>query len=601
MLTKRLSSHSIQTSDDFSSPMSRSTHERRSTASRRPSAIPRPSLTQERSASGSSQSQKVGTGGKVPTAKRTRTQSTPYPYDRDSGGATMPPVPDPSTQTYSGTPSSPRKADDRSSKIPKVAGGVRSESISGMGVFYSHARMNSTQRPDQRMEVDELGEIPGSLSYYKRTTQILNEPPPFSPSVASMLSSDLQYEQSRLVGLYAEEAAPRPSTDSVERPFEHWYRGESTRNGGVGELRVGRSEMLDIAQFGHRPQPRVNPVTGTVTISVANAASLSVSRRRAGSLDRSRSGDRESWFIDDKTKEAMGVEGLEGKVMDESPLTDLEDVDGTTEGPESTIGHRGRQRDNWRRSGRQESDTTQLGNRQEQHPSRSTSTPPLAQMKVIAQPPPPPMASSASIGPAAPLVRQNSKKSTKSTKSAKSTTLSAGRRTPTTAKAMSATPAKIATANGTPSAVRSPTIGKVPTATQKARAKTPVRSKLRQAPTSTPAATTSEPEYLASESTTDDTLVDAIPIFSTPMPRDGNWDEMILPTVAKKMGIEGYGVRTEYGVVAKNAVVLPNKRSTIVAPVRGNKIIFVRVLLTASRLQGHLVMITRRHSRGTIL
>ena len=597
MLTKRLSSHSIQTSDDFSSPMSRSTHERRSTASRRPSAIPRPSLTQERSASGSSQ--KVGTGGKVPTVKRTRTQSTPYPYDRDSGGATMPPVPDPPNQTYSATPSSPRKADDRSSKIPKVAGGVRSESISGMGVFYSHARINSTQRPDQRMEVDELGEIPGSLSYYKRTTQILNEPPPFSPSVASMLSSDLQYEQSRLVGLYAEEAAPRPSTDSVERPFEHWYRGESTRNGGVGELRVGRSEMLDIAQFGHRPQPRVNPVTGTVTISVANAASLSVSRRRAGSLDRSRSGDRESWFIDDKTKEAMGVEGLQGTVMDESPLTDLEDVDATTEGPESTIGHRGRQRDNWRRSGRQESDATQSGNPQEQHPSRSTSTPPLAQTKAIVQPPLP-MASSASIGPAAPLVRQNSKKSTKSTKSVKSTTLSAGRRTPTTAKAMSATPAKVATANGTPSAVRSPTIGKVPAATQKARAKTPVKSKPRQAPTPTPAAT-SEPEYLASESTTDDTLVDAIPVFVTPMPRDGNWDEMILPTVAKKLGIEGYGARTENGVVAKNAVVLPNKRSTIVVPVRGNRSIFVGVLLMASRRQGHLVMITRRHSRGMML
>ena len=598
MLTKRLSSHSIQMSDDYSSPMSRSTLERRSTASRRPSAIPRPSMTQERSASGSSQ--KGGTGGKVPTVKRTRTQSTPYPYDRDSGGATIPPIPDLSNQSYSVTPSSPRKADDRSSKIPKAAGGLRSESISGSGLFYSHTRINSTQRPDQRMEVDELGEIPGSLSYKNRNTQILSEPPPFSPSAASMLSSDLQYEQSRLVGAYTQEAAPRPSTDSVERPFEHWYRGESTRNGGVGELRVGRSEMLDIAQFGHRPQPRVNPVTGTVTMSVANAASLSVSRRRAGSLDRSRSGDRESWFIDDKTGEAMGFEGLHGKVMDESPLTDLEDVDATTEGPESTIGHRGRQRDNWRSSRPQESNGTQLGEAQEQHSSRSSSTPPFARMDAVVQQQPP-MASSASIGPAVSLVRQNSKKSTKSIKSAKSTTLSAGRRTPTSTKAISTTPAKVAAAHSAPSAARSPTVGKVPATTQRAKAKTPAKPKPPQVPKPTPAAT-SEPDYLASESTTDDTLVDAIPVFYTPALKGRNWDDMILPTVAKKMGIEGYGVRTENGVVAKNDVVLPRKRDTMVIPVRSNKSIFVEVFADgSSRHRGHLVMITRRYSRGTIL
>jgi len=603
MLTKRLSSHSIQTSEDYTSPMSRSTHERRSTASRRPSAIPRPSMTQERSASGSSQ--KGGTGGRVPSVKRTRTQSTPYPYDRDSGGATMPPVPALSNQTHSVAlaPSSSRKADDRDrfSKIPKVAGGLRSESISGSGPFYSHARINSTQRqpPDQRMEVDELGETPNSYSYRNRNTQILNEPPPFSPSVSSMLSSDLQYEQSRLVGIYTQDAAPRPSTDSVERPFEHWYRGESTRNGGVGELRLGGSEMLDIAQFGHRPQPRVNPITGMVTMSVANTASLAVSRR-AGSLDRSRSGDRESWFIDDKTREVMGFRGLHDKVMDESPLTDLEDVDGTTEGPESAVGHRGRQRESWRSSGRQAENATQSGEVQGQPPSRSTSTPPFARMDAMLQQQPP-MASLTSIGPAASLVRQNSKKSTKSTKSAKSTTLSAGRRTPTSTKAMLTTPAKSATANGTPSAVRSPTVGRLSATTQKAKAKTPAKPKPRPAPKSTPAGT-SEPDYLAFDSTTDDTLVDAIPVFSTPMPRDGNWDDMVLPTVAKKMGIGGYAVRTENGVVAKNDVVVPRKRDTMVAPVRGNKHLFGEALSDgSSRLQGHLIMITRRYMRETIL
>lgn len=512
-------------------------------------------MTQDRSASGSSQ--KSGTGGKVPTVKRTRTQSTPYPYDRDSGGATIPATPD---LPDSVTPSSPRKGDDRSSKIPKASGGLRSDSYGGNGSFYLQTRMNSARRqlPDQRMEVDEPGAIPYSLSYKTRNTQILNEPPPFSPSASSMLSSDLQYEQSRLVGIYTQEAAPRPSTDSVERPFEHWYRGESTRNGGVGELKVGRSEMLDIAQFGHRPQPRVNPMSGVVSVSVANAASLFVSRR-TGSLDRSRSGERESWFIDDKTRDAMGLGALNGKVMDESPLTDLEDVDATTEGPESVIGHRGRQRESWRSPGRRDDNAAP-----EQYSIRSASTPPFASMDAIVQQPPP-MASSTSTGTAASVVRANSKKSTKSSKSSKSTTLTAGRRTPTSTKAMPVTSAKAVTpaANGTPSAARPPTISKV---TQKAKAKAAAKPKPRPAPKSTPAPTP-ELHNLASESITDDTLVDAIPVFSTPVPKGGNWDDMVLPTVAKKLGLEGYAVQTENGVVAKKDVLLPNKRATLVLPV----------------------------------
>ena len=604
MLNKRLSSHSIQMSEEYGSAMSRSTHERRSATGRRPSAIPRPSMTQERptmtqdrSASGSSQ--KSGTGGKVPTVKRTRTQSTPYPYDRDSGGATIPPIPAPFDQVHSTTPSSPRKTDDRSSKIPKASSGLRSDSYGGSGSFYLQTRMNSARRqlPDQRMEVDESGAIPNSLSYKIRNTQILHEPPPFSPSVSSMLSSDLQYEQSRLVGVYTQEAAPRPSTDSVERPFEHWYRGESTRNGGVGELRVGRSEMLDIAQFGHRPQPRVNPMSGIVTMSVANAASLFVSRRH-GSLDRSRSGERESWFIDDKTREAMRFGGT---VMDESPLTDLEDVDATTEGPESVIGHRGRQRSSWRASGRQEDNATQSSAAQEQYSIRSASTPPFASMDAIVQQPPP-MVSSTSMGTAASLVRENSKKSTKSTKSSKSTTLTAGRRTPTSTKAMPTTSAKgaaVAAANGTPSAARS-AASKVPVVTQKAKVKAAAKPKPRPAPKSTPAAT-SEVVHLASDSTTDDTLVDAIPVFSTPVPRGGNWDDMILPTVAKKLGLEGYAVRTENGVIAKNDVVLPNKRATLIFPVSGDKNGLVEGLSNGcSRLQGHLGMITRRYTGKTM-
>src|SRR5258706_1895924 len=331
--------------------------------------------------------------------------------------------------------------------------------------------------------------------------------------------------------------------------------------------------MLDIGQFGLRPHPGVNPMSGVVSVSVANAASLFVSRR-TGSLDRSRSGERESWFIDDKTREAMSLAALHGIVMDESPLTDLEDADATRDGPESVTEHRGRQRESWRSPGRREDNAAQSVAAQEQYSIRSASTPPFASVDAVVQQQPP-MVSSTSMGTTASVVRANSKKSTKSTKSSKSsksTTLTAGRRTPTFTKAMPVTSAKGAApaANGTPSAARSPTVSKVPVITQKVKAKAAAKSKPRPAPKSTPAAA-SEVHNLASESITDDTLVDAIPVFSTPVLKGRNWDDMVLPTVAKKLGLEGYAVQTENGFVAKKDVVLPSKRATLVLPVSVRK------------------------------
>ncbi|KAE9387533.1 hypothetical protein BT96DRAFT_1005037 [Gymnopus androsaceus JB14] len=54
----------------------------------------------------------------------------------------------------------------------------------------------------------------------------------------------------------------RASTDS-ERPFEHWYRGEVSRNGGVGEYRVARKqEMLEIANYGYTTKARETTLNG---------------------------------------------------------------------------------------------------------------------------------------------------------------------------------------------------------------------------------------------------------------------------------------------------------------------------------------------------
>lgn len=68
-----------------------------------------------------------------------------------------------------------------------------------------------------------------------KISALVNEQPPF-PSHRS----DTDAESVRF------------SSESEERPFEHWYRGDVSRNGGVGEFRVARrKEMLDIASYGH--------------------------------------------------------------------------------------------------------------------------------------------------------------------------------------------------------------------------------------------------------------------------------------------------------------------------------------------------------------
>jgi len=99
--------------------------------------------------------------------------------------------------------------------------------------------------------------------------------------------------------------------ESEERPYEHWYRGEVSRNGGVGELRVAkRMEMLEIANYGHRQKPQApNAITQAINERRRQ-------RKRADSLDSLRRG---SLYLDeDEHTRAME------QVMDEDPLTDLE-------------------------------------------------------------------------------------------------------------------------------------------------------------------------------------------------------------------------------------------------------------------------------------
>lgn len=98
-----------------------------------------------------------------------------------------------------------------------------------------------------------------------RIPALVNEQPPFPSHL-----SDTDAESVRF------------SSESEERPFEHWYRGDVSRNGGVGEFRVARrKEMLDIASYGHSTKKKLSSRTASrfgVHTEIASP------RRRAGSI-----------------------------------------------------------------------------------------------------------------------------------------------------------------------------------------------------------------------------------------------------------------------------------------------------------------------------
>ena len=192
----------------------------------------------------------------------------------------------------------------------------------------------------------------GRTQGYSQAHRLLHEAPPFSSSSASDLEADVSMtstvsfgsgfgQPSSSSGVRRAEmdmdmaSAPRSSMDSEELPYEHWYRGEVSRNGGVGELRVGRrQEMLDIANYGHLVEQRRRGVDGYNT----HHSLATRRRRRAGSIGGVTEAIRErgSIYIDDDDFDHRANEV--SNVMDEHPLTDLEgetslsDVDGSLHG-----------------------------------------------------------------------------------------------------------------------------------------------------------------------------------------------------------------------------------------------------------------------------
>ena len=266
--------------------------------------------------------------------ERKRTYSSPYASGLSNGQA----LPNGNTNAASKSTEPPRTSvssrpsDVKPTRIPKAARGSsfsngHSPHMNGQShnpsLVTPPSQPQSPEIPNQPFP-EQRGPQRGVLPTPSTRTvaelpnqgiQLLNESPPFN-SISSMSSfSQHGHEPNKT------EDPPRSSIDSEERPFEHWYRGEVSRNGGVGEFRVGRrQEMLDIANYGHAIKKKKKQATTRVQpIDLVDEPRRY--RKRADSIggmtDKERE-ERGSLYLDDE--HASGV----GRVLDESPLTDLD-------------------------------------------------------------------------------------------------------------------------------------------------------------------------------------------------------------------------------------------------------------------------------------
>ena len=262
--------------------------------------------------------------------QRARTYSTPYASNITNGKGppknSAPKSMDPSRSI------SPRPVDVKPTRIPKAASRPpislpTSATTSPQTNGYSHSAAvtpfpQSPELPYQTSADQRGAQLGGAIPYSStsstvelsshgnRTPGLLNESAPF-PTEPTMSSGFSQQGH--------DEDPPRPSMDSEERPYEHWYRGEVSRNGGVGELRVGkRQEMLDIANYGHLIESKKKASNLKSRIPIVEDTPRQ--RKRAGSISGITDKERErgSLYLDEEHANEVG------RVLDEHPLTDLD-------------------------------------------------------------------------------------------------------------------------------------------------------------------------------------------------------------------------------------------------------------------------------------
>ncbi|KAK7042106.1 hypothetical protein R3P38DRAFT_2888593 [Favolaschia claudopus] len=298
----------------------------------------------------------------------------------------------------------------------------------------------------------------------RQTSGLLNEPPPFMPGPESTNSHD-------------DHAPPRPSNDSEERPFEHWYRGEVSRNGGVGELKHGRrAEMLEIANYGHTLKQKQ-------ALRDAEATSVSQRRRKRSESTAALDSRRESLHLDDAHASTIA------RVLDEGPLTDV-DADAEMSDVEYY-------------SQNLDISTSSAPLPDHQRYGSTTPTPQTPRATRIPSPRNPPSFSS----PA-------------SSSASRQTPTSNSKRAATASPPAGSSSAKKPRAAATPKAKPKP---------QTKRAQT-VDDKNRR----------SVAYYPSPGSEGEEDLADAIPTWTQPVkPQTGRWDDVVLPVVARKKGLDG--------------------------------------------------------------
>ncbi|KAH7885182.1 hypothetical protein F5I97DRAFT_1342213 [Phlebopus sp. FC_14] len=510
ILAKRMSAASISSLDDSSrsnAPQISGQPSRGQSSSpagisepRKSSAIPRPSLQHPRGPQdGRLEHTRVNgaSSSSPPAIQRARTYSQPYAYDISLSNGNALPTPD------SSRPTSPRMPDVRKpTRIPVVARGRTTSTSSNThnitprtenrnGIPY---QMPTPETSPDLWAVQE-GEHPNSVapaaSVRHQSSNIMNEPPPFSTSSASST-------RSRTGDPTLQDY--RPSHDSEERPFEHWYRGDVHRNGGVGELRVAKHmEMLQIANYGHSLRKPVR----SQTRDASGPIDYGRRRKRADSMG---GGTRESLYLDEDRAKDIDM------VIDESPLTDIEGDPDTD--PETFY-------------------DAYIGIDDTVNSSHSA---PDAQSKTLTD--------AHAIQNDIPLTHASV--SLVASEPLRSATPSNVPRT----SAESTTPAS--TASGSRPRTISPTTSPISQTSDQSQRKH--RAKSPASPASTPKkanAKAKTPPPLSRQKADvrgsvavyptpeGDAMMDAIPTWTQPVQKSGNWDEVVLPVVARKKGLDG--------------------------------------------------------------
>ncbi|OJA21023.1 hypothetical protein AZE42_02332 [Rhizopogon vesiculosus] len=518
IIAKRLSVASFSSADDSprSNAPSNSGHILRDRAPspfysaehQKTSAIPQPSRTPS----------------EVPRANGTSLHNPPYPYTRARTvsqpylyGSSPPnayanghPLP----TTDSSRPTSPRASDVKPTRIPMVsrtrttstsshAYSVAARTESRNGVLPHHTSTPDTY-PDLRT-VNETDPALSNATIRRQRSNIMNEPAPFG---TSSISSSVLSKQSHHDPLFA---PPRPSNESEERPFEHWYRGDVHRNGGVGELRVGkRMEMLRIANFGHDIK------TNTQRFAPRDfSAALEYSRRRKRADSVSGLGERESLYLDEQRAQEADM------VLDESPPTDI-DGDPDTD-PE----------DNYDAYADAEDFTLTFSASTPgliRSSAENTRSDVLAHQPTSTEIPPTriPVARTASE----PLRANTSTDTTRSSETLipSSRPSIASSRQPTSSRSHSQSPNQPSSNKRRAKSPSSPSPSSTPKKS-KTKARTPPPAARRKEDNRGSVASYPTPEG--------DGMVDAIPTWTQPVQKSGTWDEVVLPVVARKKGLDG--------------------------------------------------------------